>query len=232
MRETNPFVFIQETKLQVVDDFVYCSLWGFESYGFSYCPSMREAGGILTLWNSSEVNLHVSMSFENVLIIKGRFIKSVVDFAIANVYVPYDNGGREHLWERLTDLIQTDVRRAWCVSGDFNAIRLESESKSRVIGGNSEDFSAFNNFIDNVVLVDLSLCGRNFTWYRGDGLSMSRLNHFLLSKEWISSWPNCFQVALPRSVYDHCPILLTVDEANWGPRPNRMLKCWSDLPSY
>ena len=118
------------------------------------------------------------------------------------------------------------------MSGDFNAIRSEAERKSRVIGGYFEDFSAFNNFIDNTDLTDLPLCGRNFTWYRGDGLSMSRLDCFLLSKVWLLSWPNCFQVALPRSVSDHCPMLLSVDEANWGPRPNRMLKCWSELPGY
>ena len=26
--------------------------------------------------------------------------------------------------------------------------------------------------------------------------------------------------------------MLHVDEINWGPRPLRMLKCWSDLPGY
>jgi exonuclease III len=233
VREKNPFVFcIQETKLQVVDDFVCRSLWGGESYGFSYRPSLGAACGILTLWNSKEVDVFMSMSFENVLIIKGRFLKSGVDFAIANVYAPCDNVGREHLWERVAALIHNDEGRAWCVSGDFNAIRSESERKSRVIGGVSENFSAFNNFIDFTMLVDLPLGGRNFTWYRGDGLSMSRLDRFLLSEEWINSWPNCFQVALSRSVSDHCPILLSIDEANWGPRPNRMLKCWSDLPGY
>jgi len=28
------------------------------------------------------------------------------------------------------------------------------------------------------------------------------------------------------------PILLSMDEENWGPRPRRMLKCWADLPGY
>jgi len=45
------------------------------------------------------------------------------------------------------------------VSGDFNAIRSEAERKSRVIGGYFEDFSAFNNFIDNTDLTDLPLVG-------------------------------------------------------------------------
>ncbi|MCI20115.1 endonuclease/exonuclease/phosphatase family protein, partial [Trifolium medium] len=31
---------------------------------------------------------------------------------------------------------------------------------------------------------------------------------------------------------DHCPLLLLVDEENWGPRPVRMLKCWHDIPGF
>lgn len=83
------------------------------------------------------------------------------------MYAPCDNAGREHFWKRLATLIHNDLGRAWCMFGDFNVICSESERKSRVLGGNYEDFSAFNNFIDTTVLVDLPLCGRNFMWYRG-----------------------------------------------------------------
>jgi len=61
---------------------------------------------------------------------------------------------------------------------------------------------------------------------------MSRLDCFLLSEEWCFQWPNCFQVALLRGVSDHCPLHLSVDEENWGPRPSRMLKCWEELSGY
>lgn len=76
------------------------------------------------------------------------------------------------------------------------------------------------------------MCGRYFTWYRGDGLSMSQLDRFLSSEAWVTLFPNCIQAALPRSLSDHCPILLTIDEENWGPKPLRMLKCWADIPGY
>jgi hypothetical protein len=82
------------------------------------------------------------------------------------------------------------------------------------------------------MLVDLPLCGRMFTWYKGDGTSMSRLYRFLLSKDWCLVGPNCMQVAHLRGLSDHCPLFLTVNEDNWGPRPSRMLKCWSDVPGY
>lgn len=63
-------------------------------------------------------------------------------------------------------------------------------------------------------------------------MSMSRLDRFLLSDSWVSMFPNCIQMALPRSLSDHCPLLLTIDDENWGPKPLRMLQCWSEIPDY
>ncbi|MCH85139.1 cysteine-rich receptor-like protein kinase [Trifolium medium] len=94
------------------------------------------------------------------------------------------------------------------------------------------DHIPFNRFIDDNNLMDLPLSGRKFTWYKGDGLSMSRLDRFLLSEEWCLAWPNCMQVAQLRGLSDHCPLVLVANEENWGPRPLRMLKCWKDIPGY
>ncbi|PNX62070.1 cysteine-rich receptor-like protein kinase [Trifolium pratense] len=55
---------------------------------------------------------------------------------------------------------------------------------------------------------------------------------FLLSEEWCLAWPNCMQVAQMQSLSDHCPLILSANEENWGPRPSRLLKCWSDVPGY
>jgi hypothetical protein len=48
-----------------------------------------------------------------------------------------------------------------------------------------------SRFIEDNNLVDIPLHGRKFTWFKGDGLSMSRLDRFLLSEEWCLVWPNC-----------------------------------------
>jgi len=80
--------------------------------------------------------------------------------------------------------------------------------------------------------MDLPLWGRRFTWFWGDGNSMSRLDRFLLSERWCLTWPNCVQVASSRGLSDHCPIQLSIDEENWGPKPVRMLKCWEKFSGY
>ncbi|GAU30969.1 hypothetical protein TSUD_63800 [Trifolium subterraneum] len=65
-----------------------------------------------------------------------------------------------------------------------------------------------------------------------DGLTMSRLDRFLLSEEWCLAWPNCTQTARLRGLSDHCSLVLSANEDDWGPRPSRMLKCWRDVPGY
>jgi len=46
------------------------------------------------------------------------------------------------------------------------------------------------------------------------------------------TWPNCFQLASPRGLSDHCPLQLCIDVENWGPKPVRMLKCWENFSGY
>ena len=94
------------------------------------------------------------------------------------------------------------------------------------------DADNFNNFINGSFLIDLPLCGRFFTWYRGDGISMSRIDGFLVSSKWCDFCPNCIQVAHQWCLSDHVPLVLNVDDANWGPRPLRLMKCCADYVGY
>jgi hypothetical protein len=112
------------------------------------------------------------------------------------------------------------------------AVKHVDERRSARAVSLSLDQIPFNQFIEENNLVDLPLHGRQFTWFKGDGLSMSRLDRFLLSEEWCFDWSNCKQVARLRSLYDHCALVLAANEEDWGPRPSRMLKCWRYIPGY
>ena len=116
--------------------------------------------------------------------------------------------------------------------GDFNAVRDVSERRSVGTIFRHTGMDGLNQFIDGNLLVDLPLRGRSYTLYRGDGKSMSRIDRFLLSDRWCMTWPNCFQMASSRGLLDHCPLTLSVDEENWGPKPLRMLKGWEFFSGY
>ncbi|KEH40863.1 endonuclease/exonuclease/phosphatase family protein [Medicago truncatula] len=125
----------------------------------------QASAGILTLWDTSKVEVWDNWSLDSSLIIYGRFVKSGCEFFTANAYVPCDPVGRQTLWLYLGDIINNNKEDNWCICGDFNAIRSLLECRSRALGQTHEDFTPFNQFIDSNTLFDLLLRGRIFTWF-------------------------------------------------------------------
>ena len=136
------------------------------------------------------------------------------------------------MWDCLSNRLARLVDKKVCICGDFNAVQNGEERRSVRNSVSDVDYVSFNGFIDDNLLVDLPLHGQKYTWFKGDGKSMSRLDRFLLLEEWCMEWPNCIQVALLRGLSDHCALVMSIDVENWGPRPSRLLKCWQDTPRY
>lgn len=60
-------------------------------------------GGLLTLWDNSEMEVWSSFSLEHVLIIHGRCIRTNEVFYLFNVYVPCDLRAKQELWTSLSE---------------------------------------------------------------------------------------------------------------------------------
>jgi hypothetical protein len=59
-------------KLSVIDDFLVKSLWGGAPCGYSYQASVGASGGLVTIWDTSVVE--VWCTFRHTLVIEGRVI--------------------------------------------------------------------------------------------------------------------------------------------------------------
>jgi len=183
VRGKKPFILcIQETKLPVVDVSVCKSIWPDVNVDYSFQPSLRASGGLVTLWDANEVEVWSSMSFDHVLVILGRFLKTGESFVLVNVYAPCDIYRQQVLWNNLSNKLVSFLDQNVCICGDFNAVRCLEERRSVGSVFNQVWSTNFNNFIEGNMLVDLPLRSRNFTWFQGDGKSMSRLDRFLLSE--------------------------------------------------
>ncbi|MCI29797.1 cytochrome P450, partial [Trifolium medium] len=158
------------------NDTLVASLWGNSPHTFSFRPSVGASGGLLTVWDSSEVEVWSTVSHEHVLVCHGRFLRSDEEFIVVNVYAPCDPGAKQGLWDSLSARLQPLVGLRVCVCGDFNAVRRVEERRSSRVGPRPMDHIPFNSFIVDNNLIDLPLSGCKFTWYKGDGLSMSRLD--------------------------------------------------------
>ncbi|XP_028093924.1 uncharacterized protein LOC114294022 [Camellia sinensis] len=90
----------------------------------------------------------------------------------------------------------------------------------------------FNELIDKLELTDLPMLGRQFTWCNAlDGERWSRINRFLLDSRWLEKF-SFKQWGLPRTISDHCLILLKEDERDWGPKPFKFLNPWLSHPTF
>jgi exonuclease III len=233
VKEKHLFILcIQETKMALVDAFICKSLWGEDTVDYSYQPSTGASGDLITMWDCKEVVVWATISFDHVLVIIGRFLKTNESFVLFNVYAPCDASGQQVLWENISLKMNSYVGQNICVCSDFNVVRCVEECRSVGMVSRQPGIANFNNFIDGCLFIDLPLRGRSFTWYRRDGRSMSRMDRFLLSEEWYLTCPNCVQTASTRGVSDHCPLQLSIDMVNWGPKPLRMLRCWEKFPGY
>ena len=128
---------------------------------------------------------------------------------MVNVYAACSLRDKILLWGELTTIKTTSVDLVWCFCGDFNAIRKHSERKGVSTRDNqSSEMRGFNNFIDSILLLELPLVGKIFTWFNLNGKAMSRLDRVLVTEEWLHKWPMCKQYVQRREGSVHYAIVV------------------------
>ena len=136
-----------------------------------------------------------SVSCDNMLIIHGCFLESNEEFHLFNVYAPCDSRVKKCFWDSLSTRLDLLRGKKVCVCGEFNVVQCREERRSVTEGVLTSNSDSFNQFIEDNVLFNLPLCGRKFTWFKGDDKSMSWIDRFLFTEEWCLVWPNCLQIS-------------------------------------
>ena len=152
---------------------------------------------------------------------------------IVNIYSPCDVGMKRNLWDQIRQLRNADLGGLWCILGDFNSIRRQSERVG--ISQRQQDervVMEFNEWIADLEVDDMPCVGRKYTWYRPNETAKSRLDRILVSDEWLIKWQGSTQFVLERNFSDHCPILLRSTSVDWGLKPFRVLDCWFDDKNF
>src|ERR1044072_6672323 len=227
---------LQEIKVSVVDSKLCSSLWGDSHFEWKVLPAVNMAGGVLCIWKKQAFMLINSFTGPGYLGLIGVWGSQVEPCVVVNFYSPCSLAEKRELWAALVAKRQVLSCQAWCVAGDFNAVRYSSERRGTHSqgdgGGGGREMEGFNEFIDMMEIHDIPLIGRKYTWVRPNGKAMSRLDRFLVSQEWLDRWPGSSQAALKGDVSDHFPLLFGVRDQNWGPKPFRVLNCWLQHPNF
>lgn len=110
---------------------------------------------------------------------------------IVNVYSQGEITEKGELWKALKMSKRGFGEGLWCVVGDFNVVRSSSERRGISLVGEVEGRGIkrdFNQFIEEMNLINLPLLERKFTWIRPNGSSLSRLDSFFVSESWLEHW--------------------------------------------
>ncbi|GJT52989.1 RNA-directed DNA polymerase, eukaryota [Tanacetum coccineum] len=115
------------------------------------------------------------------------------------------------------------------VMGDFNEVRKKEERFGSLL--NVQGADAFNLFISNAGLKEVSLGGCSYTWCHKSATKMSKLDRFLISESLMNSCPYISAITLDRYLSDHRPILMRESHHDYGPVPFRSLQELEKLQS-
>ena len=210
-------LFIQESKLEVVNPRLWRSLAGHGPFSGDFVSSVGTVGGLITLWNEKFFTIEEKVSANRFMLLVGSIKSKNFRCGFGNIYAPNDDRERQAFWMELGSIIKGfDI--PWCLGGDFNAVRNKDEKIGVV--QNSSSMSHFSLFIDDIGYMDLPMSGGKFTWCsnRRDP-SYSRLDRFLIFSEFMLVFQQLVRKCLPRSLSDHNAVLLMVESTNWGPKP-------------
>lgn len=191
-------------------------------------PSDGACRGLISIWDDKLLCGEGVVKTQRILATKLRSMQDHFGWVMANVYGPNAEGERDLFWDSLSSVLAQCISSvaSSCVHwGDLNIIKYPHEKKrGRYI---SSSMARFSEFINEHELVDLPLVGRKITWSNNqERAAVSRIDRFLLSKEWGDHFTRVIQLGLPRGLSDHCPLKLSPSTVDWGPKSFRFENCW------
>ncbi|KAL5134737.1 hypothetical protein HKD37_03G007822 [Glycine soja] len=179
---------MQETKQQEVSSNLCKALWGRDDVSWIDYPASNTEGGLLCLWQKECFTLQRSFSSDGFIGLERIWANGDIPIVV-NIYALCDLASKKRLWESILFERRRNTMEAWVLLCDFNDIRVLSERKGESSQNYGDlDRKVFNCFIEDMGLEDLPLIGRRFTWTRPIGKSMRRIDHMLVSKEWLDLW--------------------------------------------
>ncbi|CAN1184317.1 Transposon TX1 uncharacterized 149 kDa protein [Linum perenne] len=223
--EFRPSIFcIQESKLEEVDDGIIRSIVGGLRVQWVAKPAFGSAGGIITIWKSDLFELEAQWTGEFCVVVLLKNVENSATWLLVNVYGPCLWADKQRCVEELRNVI------LWwdfpvCLVGDFNMIRRVEDARG--LPRDARELDLFNNFVDDLGLLEMPLRGADFTWTNGRLISsFSRIDRVFFSASWEEFFPGCTLTGKTRTCSDHCPLLIQGGSEMIVKRPWRLEVMW------
>jgi exonuclease III len=219
-------VCFQETKLDVIDNFIVLQCLGPSFDGFAYLPADETRGGILLAWDTSVVDI-TRISLDSYAVTGEVKTRDNNRWWLTTVYGP------QATEDKISFLRELSERRSlcpgpWIIIGDFNMILFASEKNNDNLDRNM--MARFRAFVQQHELKDQYMHGRLYTWSNEREVpTMTRIDRALVSVDWDIILPDAVMQALSSSVSDHASIHLSLSAAHRPRRRFRFENFWLKL---
>lgn len=226
------FCCLQETKMASFSDRDGRRIWKNKAIRWHAEEAVGRSGGILSCWDESKFTCVSSWSVGRAVIVKGWWNLTREDTYIINVYAPCDREGKVRLWDRLKGVVEQASGACICIIGDFNSILDARERAGSGWQVSTREINEFKYFVEENDLIDVGLQGRKYTWYKPNGTCKSRIDRALINEKWAELWTDTGLRGLPRSISDHCAMILQTKLEHWGAKPFRFINAWFTHPQF
>ncbi|KAJ1279149.1 hypothetical protein BS78_04G132900 [Paspalum vaginatum] len=222
-------VCLQETKISVINQFLFCSVFGSDFDKYVMLPADGTRGGVLVAWKSSVVQALASRI--DTFSVSVQFIEEEGrNWWFTGVYGPQDDGDKLLFLQELRQ-VRALCHGPWIVSGDFNLIyQAEDKNNSNL---NRAMMGRFRRFLDDSDLKEVPLLGRKYTWSNErENPTLVRLDRAFCCVEWEGIFPDAVLQSTASSVSDHCPLILGLKVCTRGKRRFHFESFWPKLPGF
>ncbi|GMJ02965.1 hypothetical protein HRI_003965700 [Hibiscus trionum] len=223
-------VFIQETKLESHKQWLLRNLWPCKNELLVASPAEGLSGGLVTLWDSSAFEVESKFIQSRSILVTGTLKEMNFKCGFLNIYAPNSEAERQLFFDQIGGILSS-ISILIMVAGDFNAVL----SKEEKFGGSPSQsgMRIFTEFINRNILINISTIGGKYTWARGNPISSaSRIDRFLMHPEFVTLYPLLSQSILPRSISDHCPVILKLGGSVRRRRPFKLFSHWMDNSEF
>lgn len=226
IRKHKPLIVgLQETKRSSISTSVARCLWGNGAHNFVEVPAIGASGVIFLVWDVDKVNVHD--------IVRGTYSVSLLvslvgtdsKWACTILYGPCDGRKKNSFWQELGDSVAL-WGVPWIGVGDFNSIRVQDERTSGFLS--KRDARCFNNFVESYGLCEFTRVGLRFSFKNGSlPPTLSKLDHFLVTTDWMALFPGMVEKSLNFFDSDHRVIVLQKSSPiDGGPKPFHFQPHW------
>ncbi|XP_074337471.1 uncharacterized protein LOC141674665 [Apium graveolens] len=165
------------------------------------------SGGVALLWRNKDDVVLKSLNKNHIdAVIK---LQGGLEYRLTGIYGEPDRSKRKETWDLIRKLSSVNTL-PWCLIGDMNNVLSQSDKR----GGRPYPqflLQGFQGVLSDCDLMDMDLCGYQYTWERGSSSESSievRLDRALVNQAFLSMFANARLTNLEVSTSDHCPIWL------------------------